>query len=228
VTPDSGRAGSTGTGGSAGEGAVAERLTGRRRALLAGFREPVVAVLLAIAFFTTISGKPVDGLLMLIVAVSLAADATGLAARGGGRRARRQRAGAPAGGWRRAALAAALAVAGVLYAGVAGSFSRYSWPATVAVVGLGTAVVVTGWQGPLRQRPARAPLPAVGTALWGGLLVLGGLWELAALLWQPSLTATSYAHPTLSALTDPVLASAGGRSLVLGGWLAAGWYLVRR
>lgn len=47
---------------------------------LAGFREPVVWVLLAIAFFTSISGKPVDGVLMLIVALGLVVDA--------GRRAR--------------------------------------------------------------------------------------------------------------------------------------------
>ena len=44
-------------------------------AALAGLRAPVVWVLLAIAFFTSISGKPVDGVLMLIVAVGLAWDA---------------------------------------------------------------------------------------------------------------------------------------------------------
>jgi hypothetical protein len=44
-------------------------------AALAGLRAPVFWVLLAIAFFTSISGKPVDGVLMLIVAVGLAWDA---------------------------------------------------------------------------------------------------------------------------------------------------------
>ena len=39
---------------------------------------------------------------------------------------------------------------------------------------------------------------------------------------------TSYAHPTISALTDPVLAAQPGRALLLGGWLLLGWYLVRR
>ncbi len=65
-------------------------------------------------------------------------------------------------------------------------------------------------------------------AAWAGVLVGGGVWELAALLQQPSLTVTSRQHPTLSALTDPVLASAPGRSAALGLWLALGWWLVRR
>ena len=51
------------------------RPAGRALAALAGLRAPVVWVLLAIAFFTSISGKPVDGVLMLIVAVGLAWDA---------------------------------------------------------------------------------------------------------------------------------------------------------
>ncbi|HEY2077045.1 MAG TPA: hypothetical protein VGH53_11985 [Streptosporangiaceae bacterium] len=42
----------------------------------------------------------------------------------------------------------------------------------------------------------------------------------------PHLTKDSHAHPTISALTDPVLASSPGRSAVLGGWLLTGWYLV--
>jgi len=230
---------------------------------LAGLREPVVLILLAIAFFTAISGKPLDGVLMLVVAVGLAWDAgrrarsrppaprrvpapgrsptdasspAGVAEIGRSARAdhgqlataRAPAVTAPAGALRRWVAGAALLVAGVLYARVVGTFSRYSWPATAAVVSLGVVVVLIGWHGPLRVRPSRGRLPVVGTALWAVVLVLGCLWELAALLRQPSLTATSYAHPTISALTDPVLASSGGRSAVLAVWLAIGWYLVRR
>jgi hypothetical protein len=96
------------------------------------------------------------------------------------------------------------------------------------VAGLATLVVVIGWQGPVRARPDPGPLPGTGTALWGGVLLAGGLWELGALAQQPGLDVTSYAHPTISALTDPVLASHAGRSLALGAWLLIGWYLVRR
>ena len=63
--------------------AVVPARPARPLAVLAGFREPVVWILLAIAFFTSISGKPVDGVLMLIVAIGLAWDA-GRRARDGG------------------------------------------------------------------------------------------------------------------------------------------------
>jgi hypothetical protein len=212
---------------------------GRVLAATAGFRAPVVWVLLAIAFFTAISGKPVDGVLMLIVATGLAGDA--------GRRALRHldagqdpRAGPAAagddaaarpsrlpGGRRRLAVAALLA-GGAAFAGVVGSFTRYSWPATAAIVGLGTVVVLIGWHGPIRDRPPGGRLPVAGTLSWIVVLVAGCLWELGALLQQPSLTTDSYPHPTISTLTDPLLATAPGRALLLLAWLGSGWYLVER
>jgi hypothetical protein len=111
---------------------------------------------------------------------------------------------------------------------VVGSFARFSWPATIPVVALGAGVIVIGWQGPVRDRPVPGRLPRLGAALWGGVLVLGAMWELWSLSRQPALDTTSWAHPTISALTDPLLASHPGRSLTLGVWLLLGWYLVRR
>ena len=67
-----------------------------------------------------------------------------------------------------------------------------------------------------------------GTLAWAVVLVAGCLWELGALLQQPSLTTDSYAHPTVSTLTDPVLATSPGRAALLLAWLALGWYLVER
>ncbi len=198
---------------------------GRTLSVLAGFREPVVWILLAIAFFTSISGKPVDGVLMLIVAVGLAWDAgrrarDGAAARraaGAGRGpagpvASRAAPGRPAraGGRRRLLVVAALLAGGAAYAGVMGSFIRYSWPVTAGIIGLGTVVVLIGWHGPLRRRQVRGRLPVAGTLAWAVVLVFGCLWELAALLLQPSITTDSYAHPTISTLTDPVLATLAG------------------
>ena len=118
--------------------------------------------------------------------------------------------------------------AAVTYAVIVGSFGRYSWPATVGVIAVGAVVVAVGWRGPLRRRPDPGRLPMPGAALWAGLLVAGGLWELASLLQQPDLTTTSYAHPTVSALTDPLLVSHAGRSVALAVWLAIGWLLVER
>ena len=67
-----------------------------------------------------------------------------------------------------------------------------------------------------------------GTLAWLAVLVAGCLWELSALLQQPSLTADSYAHPTVSTLTDALLATSPGRSVILLAWVTFGWYLVER
>jgi hypothetical protein len=212
---------------------------GRRRPVIVP--DPVIVVLLLIGFFSAISGKPLDGALMLLVAAGLAWDV----------RARSRQvpaaaadglppadsappstpapddAAAPRRGTRRLIGVAAVA-AGACYAIIVGSFSRFSWPATAAVVSVGALVVLAGWQPPRRPRPDGGPLPRTGVLLWGGVLVAGGLWELWSLFQQPAMDTTSYAHPTISALTDPVLAAQPGRALVLGGWLLLGWYLVRR
>jgi hypothetical protein len=278
---------------------------------LTGLREPIVVLLLIIGFMSWISGKPLDGLLILVAGVCLAWDA--------GRRSRRAApaeaspveaspveagpveasaaqagpaeagsveaspadasameaapaaqedavltatAGAPppasaaaagagsgaplaaigagqadgpqAGGpqatarQRRPALIAAGLTGGFLYAVVVGSFSRYSWPATVAVAGLGAVVVAIGWRGPRHTRPARPRPPLIGLALWGAVAVAACLWELWSLLEQPNLATSSYTHPTISTLTDPVLSTWAGRSIVLAAWLALGWFLVER
>jgi hypothetical protein len=94
--------------------------------------------------------------------------------------------------------------------------------------GLGAVVVAVGWRDPGHTRPAPPRPPAAGLALWGAVLVAGCLWELWSLLEQPNLATSSYAHPTISTLTDPVLSTWAGRSVVLAGWLGLGWFLVER
>ena len=215
---------------------------GRVFAGLSGLREPVIVILFLIGFFTLITGKPLDGVFLLLVAVGLAWDAgnrtrtratvaagtAGAGTAGAGTAAAPKSSPAPAVGYRRALLIVSGLASAALYAAVVGSFTPYSWPATVAVVGLGGVVVAVGWRGPLTRRPAQSRLALPGAALWGALLVAGGLWELGALLQQPDLTTKSFAHPTISTLTDPLLGSHGNRSVLLGVWLAIGWFLVRR
>jgi hypothetical protein len=203
---------------------------GRRRPAIVP--DPVIVVLLLIAFFSAISGKPLDGALMLLVAAGLAWDVRARSRRIPAAPADDEPPSAPvpddAAAPRRGARRLAAVAAGASYAIIAGSFSRFSWPATAAVVSVGILVVLAGWMPPRRPRPDGGPLPGTGVLMWGGVLVAGGLWELWSLFQQPAMDTTSYAHPTISALTDPVLAAQPGRALVLGGWLLLGWYLVRR
>jgi hypothetical protein len=293
----SSRAEGTGDGQGGAPAAGAGPAPGHLAAALTGLREPIVVLLLIIGFMSWISGKPLDGLLIILAGAGLAWDAgrrsrqtspavvspaeasattaspveaspeeagpteaspveassvkadpaapedavltaTAAAPRLAGVTASGAAAGVPpapiAGGppararRRRPALLAAGLAGGVLYAVVVGSFSRYSWPATVAVAGLGAAVVAVGWRGPRHTRPAPPRPPAVGLALWGAVFVAACLWELWSLLEQPNLATSSYAHPTISTLTDPVLSTWAGRSIVLAAWLGLGWFLVER
>lgn len=207
---------------------------------LSGIRQPIVAILLTISFFTVISGKPVDGLLLFTVATALAWDA--------GMHSRQLAAARAigAGAWLaekeqsqvsvwklrtrlpRLRFVALGSGAAVIYALTVGSFSRYSWPTTAGVVGLGASVVIIGWGGPTRQRVIPARFSRLGVITWSTLLVAAGLWELSALLQQPNIDTSSYAHPTISTLTDPLLATAPGRAVALLGWIALGAYLVER
>ena len=50
------------------------------------------------------------------------------------------------------------------------------------------------------------PLDPIGAIAWVSAFVGLALWELAALLLQPSLTTDSQVHPTISVLTDPTMA----------------------
>jgi hypothetical protein len=65
-------------------------------------------------------------------------------------------------------------------------------------------------------------------APWAFVWAGASVWELTTLYLQPNLDTDSYAHPTLTYLANPILASVPGRSAVLFGWLAFGWYLARR
>lgn len=210
-------------------------LAGRVFIIASGVRQPIVAILLLISLFTVLSGKPLDALLLAIVAMALAWDA-GLNSRQAGVQALSVPAAPtdPPGAWRlrsrppRLRLVAVGSAAAVVYALTVGSFTRYSWPATAGVVGLGASVVVVGWGGPTRQRQIPVKFTRIGAFTWGTLFLGASLWELTALLMQPNIETSSYAHPTISTLTDPLLASVPGRFIALLGWIALGAYLVER
>jgi len=103
-----------------------------------------------------------------------------------------------------------------------------SWPATAGVIGLGAGVVIIGWGGPTRRRDIPGPFSRTGVLPWGSFLLAGCLWELGALVGQPTFAQSSYAKPTISTLTEPLLSTSLGRIVALLGWIGFGAFLVER
>jgi len=187
---------------------------------LQGVREPVVVILLLAGFFDGISGNPLHAVILGTVAVALAFDPDRDAAMS-----------RPAGGataWRSRGWTVVATTAAFVCASAAGTFGRYSWPATLAIVVPGVTMLALAWRGPLPGTPALTRPDQRGAWVWAGAFVALALWELVALLMQPGLTTDSYAHPTISVLSDPVLASHPGRSVIMALWLCFGWFLVQR
>ncbi len=126
---------------------------------------------------------------------------------------------------------ALVAGVGMVFALVVAAFPRFSWPATVAVVAVAAYAVARGWD---RQKNPADELSAsdgqtsrAGLLAWALAFGAGALWELAALLQQPSLREGSYDHPTISILVDSLLAGYWGRAITLLLWLCLGWFLMR-
>ena len=181
-------------------------------------RDPVIVILLLAGIFDGISGNPIHSILLFAVAFALARDATA------SRAVEPAAPGSPAKFFHTPA-----AIAGALvYAIVVGGFDRYSWPATTVVVATATVCLAAAWRRPLRGGLERGRVEPTGAIAWASVGVALGIWELLALLLQPTLTTDSYAHPTISVLTDPALATHPGRSIALFLWLGFGWFLVQR
>jgi len=97
-----------------------------------------------------------------------------------------------------------------------------------AVTGV-VGILVVGWAWLTEPDTVEMRRPRVGGLVaWGGVFLALGLWELTALLGQPTLAESSYDHPTISYLLDPVLATYTGRVVGLCLWVAAGRSLIRR
>jgi len=207
------------------------------RPAISAVHDPVIVCLLLAGFFDGISGNPIHSMLLFATAVALGwdriarlrrgSDVAAVSDDGGGDRVQ---AGLI---WDRVGLdntvLLTVAVTGaVMYAVVVGGFARYSWPVTFAVLVPGVLVLAMAWQGPLHPKPAPGPMDPVGKVAWAAIVVALSGWELGALFLQPTLSTDSYAHPTISALTEAGLTSHFGRSLALLVWLALGWFLLER
>lgn len=205
------------------------------RPAISAVRDPVIVCLLLAGFFDGISGNPIHSMLLFATAVALGWDRSARSRRGtevakvsvegGGDRAELTSEGV---GLPTTVLLTVVVTGAVMYAVVVGGFARYSWPATFAVLVPGAFVLAMAWRGPLHPKHVPGPIDPVGTVAWAAIVVALSGWELQALFLQPSLSTESYAHPTISTLTDAGLASHFGRSLALLGWLALGWFLLER
>ena len=195
--------------------------------LRAGTRDPLVWILGLAAFFDGISDNWIHAVLLGSVAAAVGRDAA-RQSRGIAPPAAIPLLGPPSppsrGRWLALGAMASLAA----YAVAAGTFTRYSWPATMTILLPASAALIVGWQGPLRPARLLSPPDPVGVRAWTAVFVAAGLWELSALLQQPTLRVSSEAHPTISFLMDPVLATHLGRSVALAGWLGMGWWLLNR
>jgi hypothetical protein len=174
---------------------------------------PVVVMLLIAAMFHARWGRPIDALLSLGIAALAAQPAPPP-----DRRVVRR--------WPYAWPAAAAAA--VIYGTTVGSWARYSWPTTIAVLGLGLVVIPISHRWPPRAKPPLPLVPATGVRAWAAVWLGLCAWEVIAFAHQPSRTEGSYDHPTLSVLSDSVLGTHLGRSIVLAAWVMAGWGLARR
>jgi hypothetical protein len=129
---------------------------------------------------------------------------------------------------------------------MATTLQPFSWPQRIVTGAAGTAVLVLAaqwsgrrlslsrwwetWRRTLRQdadarpRPGGRPLRwRAGAAVWGSLIAAVLTWELVMLFSSPR-----SAHPTLSAIVDPILRGHSIRFLAFVAWMALGLELARR
>lgn len=108
----------------------------------------------------------------------------------------------------------------LVYGWWAVSLPPFSATATAAVLLAGGVALVSGAYQPRRQRPE---IEVRGAAAWAVLVVLGGLWQVAAYLQHPR-----DEHPTLSSLANGLLDSQPARAAAFALWIVAAVRLSRR
>jgi hypothetical protein len=109
-----------------------------------------------------------------------------------------------------------------LIALVAGALPSFSLAANLLVLCVGGTLFWLGMSTRVPRRPAPRRLPRQAAWWLLPLTVLIGV-ELANFF-----SGSTYVHPTLSKLADPVLQRYVARSALYFGWLSAFWGMVRR
>lgn len=118
-----------------------------------------------------------------------------------------------------------VAAAAVLLAVLVALSPRTSTAVQVALGIVGSAALVVTLRAGRGAPPTAARSPRAWP--WAVVIVVGCLLELGNFLTQPDPQTDNPAHPTLSALVDPLLDDGWVRAVVAGGWLLLGWWVVR-
>lgn len=185
---------------------------------------PWIAILVIASGFHFYRNAPVDGVIYLLLAIALTADAAGLLAF-----TRRSHTSLPP----RLTLVIAAIVLGVPLV----ITPRYGITDFIIISAIGIGVLIAAWPDPalLVPEPESPHLPEVrhaamtrGAVLWACIGVLVCLWELAAYFLGRGSPAAEYAFPPLSDLVGPMLDSLLGRVVLVGAWLAGGIGLLNR
>jgi hypothetical protein len=112
--------------------------------------------------------------------------------------------------------------AALLFAVVISDARSLTLPASLLVLAGGLGIWWSARYAPPVLLPS-ASAPVAGVAAWAIAFGAFAVWELGAFV-----IGNNDAHPTFSMLSDPVLSFGPTRALCAFGWLAGGWYLLRR
>lgn len=175
-------------------------------------REPAIWILLVTVVVHVIRRNVLDVTVFLGTAALILLDSRAVAKRAA---------------WRvRASWRTVLAVS-VVYAVAVFPLSRTGYPMRAAVAVPGILALAAVWR-TLGRRAVPVPAGRQPRAwlVWPSLLVVGAVFELLNFAQQPDVETDSWAHPTVSAVVDPLLAGHGTRAVAAGLWVAAGFWLV--
>lgn len=111
----------------------------------------------------------------------------------------------------------------VVYCWIAGGFESFTWQASVAVLVPGLTIFALGISRPPDQRPVPRRIGRRGAAYWAVPLLSFCVLEIV-----DDLLGSTYEHPTLSILMDPVFDAHVWRSIGYLLWIVVGWALVKR
>lgn len=109
-----------------------------------------------------------------------------------------------------------------VYCWIVGSFRSFTWQSDLAVLGPSIVIFGLGLARPPSRRPIPIRIPRRGAVAWGVPLAVFCVLEIVN-----DLYGSTYNHPTLSIMLDPVFDGHFWRSTGIFVWITSGWALAR-